>query len=128
MSDITKGYKKKYLIFKITSIVITILPMFIYLILGFANGSSEQKFVLGLMTFVAICLTGVNLLFKYSIRSTIWILLIGVYVCLNNITTLLIVIALCTIIDEFILTPLAKKYKDKYKMNKEIDARLPSGE
>lgn len=128
MSDVTKNYKTKYTIFNILSICLTLLPMLIYIIIGFAQGSVQEKLVLGLTTFVAIALSVINLLFKYSIRSTIWILLIGVYVCLDKITTLLIVIAICTIVDEFIVTPLKKKYKEKYKINKEIDARLPVNE
>lgn len=128
MSDVTKNYKTKYTIFNILSICLTLLPMLIYVIIGFSQGSVQEKVVLGLTTFVAIALSVINLLFKYSIRSTIWILLIGVYVCLDKITTLLIIIAICTIVDEFIITPLKKKYKEKYKINKEIDARLPVNE
>ena len=124
MSDITKEYKTKYRMFAITSLILNVLPIVIYTIIGFINGDVKQKVTLGLTLFVAISLVLVNFLFKYSIRSTIWILMIGIYVALDNITTLLIIIAVCTIVDEFIITPLEKKYKDKYKINKEMDERL----
>ena len=37
---------------------------------------------------------------------------------------ILIIMAICTIVDEFIVEPLLKKYKAKWQTNAEIDARL----
>lgn len=124
MTDITLNCRKKYKIYTYTSIALNILPIVVYTIVGFIQGDVRQKITLGLTLFIAITLVTINFLFKYSIRSTIWILLLGVYAALDKITTLLIIIALCTIVDEFIISPLAKKYKEKYKINKEIDERL----
>lgn len=50
--------------------------------------------------------------------------MIGLYVAVDNIIPLLIMLAVTTIIDEFILTPLARHYKAKYTINKEIDNRM----
>ena len=124
MSDITLNYKKKKNLYFWLSIALNILPIVVYFIVGMVNGDVRQKLTLGLTFFIAVCLVVINILFKYSIRSTIWIILIGIYVALDNITTLLIIIALCTIVDEFIVTPLHNKYKEKYKINREMDERL----
>ena len=124
MSDITLKYKKKKNLYFWLSIALNIIPIVVYFIIGMANGDVRQKVTLGLTFFIAVCLVVINILFKYSIRSTIWIILIGIYVALDNITTLLIIIALCTIVDEFIVTPLHNKYKEKYKINREMDERL----
>lgn len=124
MSDITLKYKKKKNLYFWLSIALNILPIVVYFIIGMVNGDVRQKVTLGLTFFIAVCLVVINVLFKYSIRSTIWIILIGIYVALDNITTLLIIIALCTIVDEFIVTPLHNKYKEKYKINREMDERL----
>lgn len=124
MSDITLKYKKKKNLYFWVSIALNILPIVVYFIIGMVNGDVRQKVTLGLTFFIAVCLVVINILFKYSIRSTIWIILIGIYVALDNITTLLIIIALCTIVDEFIVTPLHNKYKEKYKINREMDERL----
>ena len=56
-------------------------------------------------------------------RSTIWILLLGIYICLDNIMPVLLTIAIGTITDELILTPLHKKYKQLAIINSEIDKR-----
>ena len=60
---------------------------------------------------------------KLHLRSAIWLLVLGVYICLQNIQTLLIMVAVCTILDEIVFTPLHKKYKNLYIINKEIDKR-----
>ena len=119
----TKEYKKKVFWLQFFSFLTTILPVLIFVILGFINGSAGQKFTLGICALIAGILTLINLMFKYKIRSSIWILLIGIYVCVDNIIPLLIIIAISTIIDEFILEPLVKSYKAKYIINKEIDKR-----
>jgi membrane protein YdbS with pleckstrin-like domain len=103
--------------------MLTFLPILIWLGIALAKSNDVTKTALALSITVAGILTLVNLLLKYSIRSTVWILLIGIYVALRNITPLLIIIAVCTIIDEFIVHPLYKHYKERYHINKEIDKR-----
>lgn len=119
----TNKYKKIYKLTYMLSILLAITPLIICVILGFKNGSVGSKFTLGICIMLAAILTLVNLLFKYHIRSTIWILLIGIYVSLQKITPLLIVMAVTTIINEFILEPISRAYKQKYIINKEIDKR-----
>lgn len=123
MTEATKTQKNKYIIFKVLSIILTVLPLVIFLVIAFVNGEPHQKLTLGCMTTLAAILTGMNIMFKYEFRSSIWLLLLGIYVCLDNITPLLIVLAVCTIVDEMIITPLYKKYKGLYTINKEIDKR-----
>lgn len=93
------------------------------MVVGFIEGETVEKLTLG-MTFIAAgILTVINVLFKYHIRSTIWILVLGIYFCLDSILPLICMIAVGTILDEFILTPLHKKYKNKAIINREIDRR-----
>lgn len=123
MSQTTKTLKNKTYLFHFLSIMLTFLPIMIWLGIALAKSNDVTKTALALSITVAGILTLVNLLLKYSIRSTVWILLIGIYVALRNITPLLIIIAVCTIIDEFIVHPLYKHYKERYHINKEIDKR-----
>ena len=81
------------------------------------------KEALGITIVVSAIFFFANLILKYHIRSTVWILLIGIYIALKDITTLLIIISVCTVLDEFLVTPLYKHYKERYKINKEIDKR-----
>ena len=124
-SDITKKYSSLYKLYLALSIIVTIVPVIVYIALGLANGEIHQKVVLGVTLVIAMLLTGINVVFKFHIRSVIWILVLGIYICLDNILPLLLIIAIGTILDEFVLTPLYKSYRNKAKINLEIDKRLP---
>lgn len=123
----TKKYKIKLNICRLLSFTITVLPVIIYVIKGFMDGSIGEKVSLGICVILALIFMLINVMFKYHIRSTLWILLIGIYVCIDNIIPLLIIMASTTIIDEFVLVPLINKYKNKYIINKEIDLRGNNG-
>lgn len=123
----TKKYKIKLNICRLLSFTITVLPVIIYTIMGFMDGSIGEKVSLGICVILALIFVLINVMFKYHIRSTLWVLLIGIYVCIDNIIPLLIIMAATTIIDEFVLVPLINKYKNKYIINKEIDLRGNNG-
>ena len=119
----TDKYKKKYIFFRIFSIVLTVLPIAIYTIIGFCSGSVRQKVTLGLCLILVFIMVMINVIIKHRMRSMIWIMLVGIYVSCYNIVPLLIVMAITTILDECVFEPLCKVYKEKYTINKEIDAR-----
>lgn len=122
-SDITKKYQRLSILFQCLSILVLVGPLAYYTILGFVNGEVTEKFTLGVTFVIAAILFIVNILFKYHIRSIIWILVLGIYFCISNILPLLLMVAIGTILDEFILTPLHKSYKNKCTINREIDKR-----
>lgn len=123
----TKKYKLKLNICKFLSFVMTVLPVLIYTVAGFITGTVSEKVSIGVCAVLALVFVIINLMFKYHIRSTIWVLLIGIYICIDNIIPLLIIMASSTIIDEFVLVPLINKYKNKYTINREIDLRSNNG-
>ena len=123
MTQKTKNYKKIYISLIFIQCLILILPLIIYTFIGFANGEVVQKLALGCSIFSALILVSINFLFKLSLRSSIWILLLGLYACIENLMPLLLIIAISTLIDELVLTPQIKKYKQKFIINKEIDNR-----
>ena len=106
MSQTTKTLKIKKNIFHGLSWLLTFAPILIWLCVAMAKSNDLTKTSLAITILIAGMLTLVNLLLKYSIRSKIWILLIGIYIALKDITPLLIIIAVCTILDEFIVHPL----------------------
>lgn len=122
-SEITKKYQRLAILFQALSIIVLVAPLAYYTILGFINGETTEKLTLGITFVIAAILFIVNVLFKYHIRSTIWILVLGIYFCIDNILPLLFMVAIGTILDEFILTPLYKSYKNKCTINREIDKR-----
>lgn len=99
------------------------MPLLVYVILAFIEGEPMEKFTMGCMVTVALVFVMLNVIMKYNIRSTVWVLILGIYLCLDNITPLLIIMAVSTILDEFVVSKLANKYKGQFIINKEIDKR-----
>lgn len=124
MSDTTKKYKSLSLLFLSLSILVLAAPLVYYVIAAFVQGDVGEKATMGVTVVVAAAMFIANILFKFHIRSTLWVLVLGIYMCLDSIQVLLICVAVGTILDEFILTPLHKKYKSKGEINLEIDRRM----
>ena len=119
----TKEYRREKWLLLILSVLCNLLPIAIYTIKAFIVAGVGQKVTLGVCLTLSILFVLINIITKHRIRSTLWILLIGIYVCLDHIQSLLIIMAITTIIDEFILEPAYKRVKNKYIINKEIDKR-----
>lgn len=123
-SQITRKYANLSLLFGSLSFLVLSAPLVYYAVLAFINGETTEKFTLGLCFVMAAIFLSINVIFKYHIRSTIWVVVLGIYFCLDDIQVLLIMVAVGTILDEFILTPLHKSYKQKAGINREIDKRI----
>ena len=125
MNKITKDYKTKWMICRVLSILMTIGPLAYFFVKAYIDGEVgvTQKMTLGICTVVCAILIIINITVKKSLRSPIYIIIIGIYVCLDNLMLLFIVMAATTILDEFIFSPLASKFKNQYTINKEIDKR-----
>lgn len=123
MSEVTRKYQRLYILFFSLSLLILTAPVVVYVIIGFVNGEVTEKLTLGATVVIACILTVINILCKFHIRSILWIVVLGIYFCIDNIMPLLLMVAIGTILDEFVLTPLYKKYKSKAAINKEIDKR-----
>ena len=123
LNERTKKAKSKYILFKTLSMCLIFMPLLVYVILAFIEGEPMEKFTMGCMVTVALVFVMLNVIMKYNIRSTVWVLILGIYLCLDNITPLLIIMAVSTILDEFVVSKLANKYKGQFIINKEIDKR-----
>ena len=124
MSEVTKKYKTQYTIAKILSILLNVGPLIYYGILGFSVAEPVKRVVLSLTAIGAIIFTLISVAFKLHIRSTMFLLMLGIHCCIDNITDLIIVMAATTLLDELVTTPMCKYCKSKYSINKEIDKRL----
>ena len=126
MSTMTNKYKRLSILTFLWAAICSLCPMLIYVIKAFVDKDVQElnKYTLGIMCSVALIVTIINLIGKLQLRCIPWILLLGIYVCLKDITTLLVIMAITTIVDELILMPLHKSFKNKYTINKEIDKRL----
>ena len=125
MSQRTKKFKILYITFSIISFLLTLGPVSFYIVKGYIDADlTKQKVALTGIILCAIILTAVNILIKHHIRSTVWLLMLGIYYCVDNIMPLLLMIAIGTILDEFIISPLKKSFKNKKTINSEIDKRI----
>lgn len=121
----TKKLKAKYIIASLTSFLLNICPLIIFTVIAFISGTAiVHKVTLSMTLLVVLIFTVITFVNKTVFRSKLWILLIGLWLCLDNILTPLIVFAVCQIADELIVTPIKKHYRDRYKINKEMDKRL----
>lgn len=121
----TSKYRLYTWIFTIISLLLNICPLAVYTIKAmFESDLVYEKVALTMTVFIVLILTIVCFVNKIVLRSRLWIILIGVYFCLGEILTPLIIIAICQVLDELIVHPLKKHYKNKYVINKEIDKRL----
>lgn len=120
----TKSYKRRYRFFLLTSLIINILPLTIYIIRAITESNLiYQKISLTMTVFAVLIMTVISIVNKITLRSRLWIILIGLYICLSEILEPLIIIAACQVLDELVIVPLKKHYKDKLLISKEIDKR-----
>lgn len=121
----TKSYRIKYWIFFIASLLLNVTPLAVYTIMALCQGQLVyQKVALTMTVFVVLIMTIISIVNKITLRSRLWLVLIGVYICIGEILTPLIIIACCQCIDEIIVHPLKQCYKNKLTISKEIDKRL----
>lgn len=123
MNSPTKKYKRLARLFSLLSILVLLAPLAYYLVEAFIAGVVIEKLALGGLATMAIILTLFNTIMKANLRSPIWLILLGIFLVLENILPLIIFIAAGTVLDEFILTPLARRYRNLYTINNEIDKR-----
>ena len=121
MREKTKKLKATRNVLGLISFLLCYMPLLVALGIGFSYTSDSGRVSLTISCAVALLLTIINTLMKYSIRSTMWVLLLGIYLALDNVMPYLIAIAICTIVDEFIISPIYRSAKNKYTINKEID-------
>lgn len=122
-TKVTKKYKRLTTLFTILSLICLLGPLVFFTIKAFIGAAVVGKVVVGLTTLASLCLASVSVLFKFHLRSPIFLMLIGLWVALDTLLPTIIWISITVILDEFIFSPLKKKYKELHTINKEIDKR-----
>lgn len=123
MCAITKKYKRLSFIFGLLSLLCTIAPVTYFTVLGFINGEIRDKVTLGVTLMLCLVLVFVNVIKKANLRSPVYIMILGIYTCLDNLISLFLIMAITTMLDEMVLTPLQRIYKNRAVINREIDKR-----
>lgn len=107
------------------SAMLSIGPLIVYAVKSFTENSATtgEKCILMSMICVGVILSLICVINKYTPRCRIWLILIGFYVCLDNIIGCILIIACTQILDELVVHPLARSFRAKYTINKEMDKR-----
>ena len=120
----TKQAKGLFILFMAMSILCNVAPLAAYTIAAYCAGALvAEKVMLTTTVFIVLIMTAVAFINKTAMKSRIWILLLGLYMCLDNFITPLLIIGICQIVDEWIATPLQRHFRNKYTINKEMDKR-----
>lgn len=121
----TKRYRALTWIFLIASVLCNLGPLAFYGIQALCTADLVyEKVALATTVFIVLILSCIALVNKVALRSRLWILLIGLWCCLDNFIAPLIVIACCQTVDELIITPLKNYFNTRLTIHKELDKRL----
>lgn len=102
---------------------VSVLPFLVYAVIGFVDAGTADKMVLTLGAVAAAIIGLTNFFFKKHLRSPLWILLLALYLVLDEITPLLICAAVGCVLDELLFTPLCAHFRSKTLINSELDKR-----
>lgn len=123
----TKKYRIGYWVLTVISWALVFGPLAGYFIYGLIVSGTVQKAGLLTTLFVAIVLTVVSAIMKLHLRSALFILVLGIYIAIDKISILLIIVSVCSVLDELVISPLQRSFKEKLGVNKAIDKRLSDG-
>ena len=120
----TKKFKKLTLLFSLLSFFCFFGPLIYFGSVAFFGGALIiSKLTFTASVFISIIVTIASFGKKWVPRSRVWIILLGLYFCIDNFIAVILAFAITQIIDELILCPLKHYCSDKASMNHEIDAR-----
>lgn len=120
----TAKFRLLYWICVVASLLLNVGPLAVYTVGALCSASLVyEKVALCMTVLIVLIMTVISMVNKIALKSRLWIVLIGIYVCLGEILTPLIVIACCQITDEIIVSPLKASFRNKYTINKELDLR-----
>lgn len=124
MTSTTKKYRAAALVLLCLCILLNVGPLATFTIIAFCEANLVvEKVTLTCTIFIVLIMTLYSLVSRAALRSRIWVILLGMYFCLDYILLPLVIIAVCQVVDEILVTPLRKHYHNKYTINREIDKR-----
>lgn len=121
----TKKYRAWTWVLGIVSILLNICPLAVYTLDALIHADLvNEKVGLCCTVFIVLILSIIAWINKTTMRSRVWVIMLGLYFCLDSFVVPLIIIACTQILDEWVISPVYKYCKSKYSIHKEIDKRL----
>lgn len=118
----TKRYKIAYLILCMLSFICLFAPLGL-VIYEMRDEAIVNKLGISSFILVVIFLTSLNIITKFCPQSRLYIFLLGLSYFLTDFLLVFRLFAILAIVDELIIMPLLRRYKNLYMINKEIDKR-----
>ena len=128
-SKYTRECRFKLWFFRILDWICLFMPLIIYICVALSSGEAivTQKVAVVSTTMVAIILSVFNVISQKKLRCPIWIILIGLFVAIRDyLMPLIIILAITSVLDDLVFTPVISYYRTKLIANKAMDERLPN--
>lgn len=120
----TKKLHTWLIVLIILSLLLNVGPIAAYCVIAFVEGTVlVEKVALSMTLFVVAILSVIAWANKLVLRSRLWILLAGLFFVLDAFAAPIIIIGVCQVLDELLVSPIKKKIKTRYIVNKEMDRR-----
>ena len=129
-SDYTKVCRLKMWLFRALDWLFLFFPIGFYAVYALAIDGVGTWGKIAVISCVAIAavLALFNVIAHKRLRCPVWIVLIGLYLAVQEILLpLIIIMAVATVLDDLVFTPLIEHYRSKLIANKAIDERLEDG-
>lgn len=110
-----KHFHKAVVITNLIHFLAGLAPILVLCIVGWCSGTIGvvNKLSLGIFGTSAIVLLIFETAKKIKFRTLFWILMLGLCICTDAVLPFVIVFLSCSAVDEFILLPLNKFYRNK---------------
>lgn len=125
-SGYTKKCKSILWTLRILDIICLFLPLIIYVIMALASGNvlAVGKVAVVGSVMVAGILVAINVIAQKRLRCPVWIVILGLYIAIQQwLLPLIIILAITSILDDLVFTPLIHKWYTKYQASVVVDER-----
>lgn len=102
------------------------LPLLVYVIIGLTDGEivTSKKVALVSTILIALILTALNIIGQKRLRCPIWIVILGLFIAIRDyLMPLIIILAITSVLDDLVFTPLIEYYRTKTIASRTIDQR-----
>lgn len=124
-SKTTKKYATLAIIFTILSFLLLVGPTLFYVIAGLTTATlTIQKVALVSTVAVSLLLTMLCAVNKWVFRSKIWLIVLALFFVIDKFLVMIMVFGITQILDELVISPLARYFRNKTSINREIDKRM----
>ena len=125
MSSITRHARRCKLLWGLIRAVLLVGPIvgaFIYA-LTCGQIKTENTIVFGVIFAFIMLVCIINIICRFHLRFPGWLFIFFCMWLVKSVYVIIIIIGVCTILDEIIATPFYRHYKQQYKFNKAYDER-----